>query len=91
MKFSLPPPPQALGPAHEASIISALEESFAYCDEVYASTTDESGTLMTTLFGTPYASSGVLAGNSSHNFEHYGNLVTYMRMNGIVPPSSREH
>ena len=26
--------------------------------------------------------------NTSHNFEHYGNLVTYMRLNKIVPPSS---
>ena len=31
---------------------------------------------------------GVLAFNSAHNYEHYGNLVTYMRLNGIVPPSS---
>ena len=33
--------------------------------------------------------SAVLAFNSVHNYEHYGNLVTYMRLNGIVPPSSR--
>jgi hypothetical protein len=26
--------------------------------------------------------------NNSHNNEHYGNLVTYMRVKGIVPPSS---
>jgi len=31
----------------------------------------------------------ILAFNSMHNYEHYGNLVTYMRMNDIVPPSSR--
>jgi len=23
-----------------------------------------------------------------HNLEHYGNLVTYMRLKNIVPPSS---
>jgi hypothetical protein len=31
---------------------------------------------------------GVLAFNNSHVNEHYGNLVTYMRLKGIVPPSS---
>ena len=32
---------------------------------------------------------GVLAFNNAHNFEHYGNLVTYMRAKGMVPPSSQ--
>jgi hypothetical protein len=27
--------------------------------------------------------------NTGHNLEHYGNLVTYLRMKGVVPPSSR--
>jgi len=30
----------------------------------------------------------VLAFNTAHDFEHYGNLVTYMRLKDIVPPSS---
>jgi hypothetical protein len=30
----------------------------------------------------------VLTFNTSHVWEHYGNLVTYMRLKGIVPPSS---
>jgi uncharacterized damage-inducible protein DinB len=30
----------------------------------------------------------VLQFNTAHDFEHYGNLVTYMRIKGIVPPSS---
>ena len=31
---------------------------------------------------------GVLAFNGAHAFEHYGNVVTYMRLKGMVPPSS---
>ncbi|MGA3346831.1 MAG: hypothetical protein ABSC76_18400 [Terracidiphilus sp.] len=31
---------------------------------------------------------GVLIINNMHDMEHYGNLVTYMRMKDIVPPSS---
>jgi uncharacterized damage-inducible protein DinB len=30
----------------------------------------------------------ILEFNTHHDFEHYGNLVTYMRLKGIVPPSS---
>jgi hypothetical protein len=29
-----------------------------------------------------------LMGNTGHVQEHYGNLVTYLRINNIVPPSS---
>ncbi len=31
---------------------------------------------------------GVLSVIAAHNTEHYGNLATYMRMRGIVPPTS---
>jgi hypothetical protein len=30
----------------------------------------------------------ILSFNTGHSYEHYGNLVTYMRLNKIVPPSS---
>jgi hypothetical protein len=30
----------------------------------------------------------VLSFNSAHNDEHYGNIVTYMRLKNLVPPSS---
>lgn len=67
--------------------VAALEAAFSYCDGVYADMTDEVGAEMRDFFGGMTAS-GVLAFNSAHNYEHYGNLVTYMRINGIVPPSS---
>lgn len=70
-------------------IIDALASGFAYCDGVYASMTDAQGTEMHPFFGNDMAASAILAFNSGHNYEHYGNLVTYMRINGIVPPSSR--
>jgi uncharacterized damage-inducible protein DinB len=73
----------------KAQLIAALEGGFAYCTEVYAGMTDAKGAESVSFFGTPMAVSGVLAFNSAHNYEHYGNLVTYMRLNGVVPPSSR--
>lgn len=74
----------------KASIIEALEMGFGYCDEVYENMTDEKGAGAVSFFTGPNTAHGVLAFNSAHNYEHYGNLVTYMRLNGIVPPSSSE-
>lgn len=72
----------------KARIIDALESGFAYCTEVYGTMSDADGAEMVQFFGSDMAASAVLAFNSAHNYEHYGNLVTYMRINGIVPPSS---
>ena len=72
----------------KADIVAGLQEAFAYCQGVYAGMTDAQGAEMRTFFGNQMAASGVLAFNSAHNYEHYGNLVTYMRLNGITPPSS---
>ncbi|MEP0547315.1 MAG: DinB family protein [Rhodothermales bacterium] len=71
-------------------IVSSLKEAFAYCDGVYAAMTDAQGAEARSMFGNDLTTSGVLAFNTTHNYEHYGNLVTYMRMNGIVPPSSQQ-
>jgi len=72
----------------KADIIDALEVGFAYCELIFARTTDARAVSSTNLFGSPNTVAGALAFNSAHNYEHYGNLVTYMRLNGIVPPSS---
>jgi len=73
----------------KADILAALKAGFAYCDQVYAKMTDADGAKMHKFFGNDMAASGILAFNAAHNYEHYGNLVTYMRMNHIVPPSSQ--
>ena len=71
-----------------AAEVEALEMGFGYCDEVHADMTDEAGARNVDFFTGPNTAFGVLAFNAAHNYEHYGNLVTYMRLNGIVPPSS---
>jgi uncharacterized damage-inducible protein DinB len=72
----------------KAEIVTALQEAFAYCDGVYAGMSDEAAAEVVTFFGQEMARAGVLSFNTAHNYEHYGNLVTYMRINGITPPSS---
>jgi uncharacterized damage-inducible protein DinB len=71
-----------------AELVSALKASFAACDKVFAATTDTNATTPVDLFGQKETRLGVLAFNNSHMWEHYGNLVTYMRLKNIVPPSS---
>ena len=74
-----------------AEIIKATAESIAYCDGAYTALTDASAAQMVQQpFGQGRTTrTGVLVGNLGHINEHYGNLVTYFRINGIVPPSSR--
>lgn len=72
----------------KTDIVAALGGAFEYCNGVYARMTDEEGGELKNFFGRQMAGSAILAFNSAHNYEHYGNLVTYMRINGIVPPSS---
>lgn len=73
----------------KAEIIAALRSGFDYCSSVYDGMTDAAGSEVKNLFGMQMAASAILAFNSAHNYEHYGNLVTYMRINDIVPPSSQ--
>jgi uncharacterized damage-inducible protein DinB len=74
----------------KADLIAALKDAFAYCDKAYDGMTDASATQMVKLFGNDAPKLGVLTVNNMHNMEHYGNLVTYMRMKNIVPPSSEQ-
>jgi uncharacterized damage-inducible protein DinB len=69
-------------------LIVALKESFAYCDRAYDGMTDASAVQMVKFFGGDVPKLGVLGVNNLHTVEHYGNLVTYMRLKNIVPPSS---
>jgi len=72
----------------KAELSKALADALAYCDKVIASMDDKKGMEPTKFFGGPSVRAMVLSFNTSHNYEHYGNLVTYMRLNKIVPPSS---
>ncbi len=72
----------------KADLIAALTDAFAYCDKAYDGMTDASGIQMVKFMGGDTPKLGVLMINGMHSTEHYGNLVTYMRMKNIVPPTS---
>ena len=81
--------------ADKAALIKGLNEALAYCDQVYQSTTDANFNQAVTMTGFPGMNpktetkrGAVLIFNTTHNNEHYGNLVLYLRLKGKVPPST---
>jgi uncharacterized damage-inducible protein DinB len=74
----------------KAGLVQGLKDSFTYCDKAYA-ITDAAATANVDLFGMKTNKIGVLSFNSAHDMEHYGNIVTYMRLKGMVPPSSQRN
>jgi uncharacterized damage-inducible protein DinB len=69
-------------------LVAALKDSLAYCDRAYNGMTDASAAQTVKLFGTDTPKLSALTANQMHTLEHYGNLVTYMRLKNIIPPSS---
>ena len=81
--------------ADKAALIKGLTDALAYCDAVYESTTDADFNQAVTLNGFPgmnpktmTSRGAVLIFNTTHNNEHYGNIVVYLRLKGKVPPST---
>jgi uncharacterized damage-inducible protein DinB len=65
-----------------------LQDSSAVCDLAYGLLTDENAAFRYTVFGTVSTRLALLTDNITHDNEHYGNLATYMRLKGVVPPST---
>ena len=78
--------------ATKAALLKAWDDSVKYCDTAFQGLTDRSATETIDLpFGQGKgARAKALLDNIGHLNEHYGNLVTYMRIKGIVPPTSRK-
>jgi uncharacterized damage-inducible protein DinB len=74
----------------KAALVAALKESFAYCDAVYTDLKDADGAKPVQSFAGPKSLLVWLNFNYGHTYEHYGNIVTYMRIKGLVPPSSEK-
>jgi uncharacterized damage-inducible protein DinB len=73
----------------KAEIIAALNESRAFCESVFDKINDTNGQESVAWFGgQKMPKVMILTLLNNHAWEHYGNLVTYMRLKGIVPPSS---
>jgi uncharacterized damage-inducible protein DinB len=72
----------------KAALVAGIKAAVAYCDAVYKMMSDASLSEMITMGQAQQPKGQVLVQNISHSNEHYGNLVTYMRIKGLVPPST---
>ena len=77
----------------KSDLIKVLGSALTYCDAVYSRLTDASAMdVMPVITESGRKGQvlriGRLIQNHAHNNEHYGNMVTYLRMKNIVPPSS---
>jgi uncharacterized damage-inducible protein DinB len=74
----------------KADLVTALKDAVAYCNKAYAGMTDAQGSQTVKMFNHDVARLTVLSVNTAHTDEHYGNMVTYLRIKGIIPPSSEK-
>lgn len=74
----------------KAEVVAALNQAFAYCEAGYKKMTEASAAETVTFFGRPMTRISIMDFNAAHTMEHYGNLVTYMRLKDMVPPSSKQ-
>jgi uncharacterized damage-inducible protein DinB len=72
----------------KAQLVAALRASSEHCRRAYAQT-DAAAAADVTSYGEKQSRFAVLALNAVHDGEHYGNVVTYFRIKGLVPPSSQ--
>ncbi len=88
-------PPGRAGEAGPASMttkaeaVNYLKDAFTYCGKAYA--TMNANTALEPAKGPAGMSTrlGLAALNNAHCLDHYGQMVVYLRMNGIIPPASR--
>jgi hypothetical protein len=74
----------------KADLVAALKDGVAYCNKAFDGMTDAKGSEMIKLFNFKIAKLTVFSINTAHTDEHYGNMVTYLRLKGIVPPTSEK-
>ena len=72
----------------KADVLKAIREAGTYCEKAYAMT-DAQAAASATIWNSPTPKIRGMMDNATHDWEHYGNIVTYMRMKGMVPPSSQ--
>lgn len=71
-------------------IVKYVKDSFSYAHKAIATVNDKNTTEMIEgPFGGKAARLGLAGILTWHGFDHYGQMVVYLRMNGIVPPASR--
>lgn len=72
----------------KADIVSALKASFDACDAAWDAMNETTAHELIAGRGGQRSKIGTLIGNTNHDSEMYGYISVYMRLKGVVPPSS---
>jgi uncharacterized damage-inducible protein DinB len=72
----------------KADLVASLKDAVAYCNKAFDGMTDAKGSQMVRFMNFDLARLTLFSLNTAHTDEHYGNMVTYLRLKGIVPPTS---
>lgn len=72
----------------KADLVAALKASFDECDKAYDSMTDDAAAKMVKMGQRESTKMGALVRNVTHDNEEYGYMAVYLRLKGVVPPSS---
>lgn len=72
----------------KADLVAAIKDAVEYCNKTFSGITDASASQMVKFRSFSFTRLAMLSLNTAHTDEHYGNMVTYMRLKGIVPPTS---
>ena len=72
----------------KVDLVPSLKQAFEYCDAAYDSVTAKNAAEVVPFGNTTRTKLSMLNWNTWHTWEHYGNLVIYFRLKGVVPPSS---
>jgi uncharacterized damage-inducible protein DinB len=76
----------------KAEVVAYLKASYAYVHKAMATLTEQNllGTVKSPFGPNPVSRLGLATITATHNMDHYGQMVVYLRMNGIIPPASRQ-
>jgi uncharacterized damage-inducible protein DinB len=72
----------------KAELVAVLKDAFAYCDKAHDGMTNAAAHQMVKVMKEDTPKLDVLTINNMHTVEHYGNIITYLRLKNIVPPST---
>jgi len=78
-------------PTTKADVIKLLSESFAFCDEVFASMTEANALEFVKIGQGEIVRAAVMTGILAHDSEMYGIATVYLRGKNLVPPSTGRH
>lgn len=83
-----PKTPGAGSKTTKVDLVAALKDSFDTCDAAYGSLTEANASDPVQTYRGPMPRLAALAGNVAHDNECYGAIAVYLRLKGVVPPSS---